>query len=150
MTSWLERYKPAASSRQQLLLAAALWSVVGAMLFAFGTMWVLDGGDKGISVFILLVAVGLGLVKYFLILDRTAKTIADRILQRGDDRCVGGFFSLRTWGLVVCMMLLGRLLRGTSVPLHLLGLIYAAVGIGLLVSGRTIWLTWKEYGEAEK
>lgn len=150
MSSWFERYKPAASSRQHLLLAAALWSVVGALLLTFGTIWIVGGGDKRVSVLILFIALGLGLVKHYLVLDRTAKTIADRILQRGDDRCLGGFFSLRTWALVACMMLLGRMLRGTNVPLHLLGLAYAAVGTGLLVSSRSIWLIWKEHDVVEK
>ena len=115
MTSWFETYKPAVSSRTQLLLAAALWGIVGTMLLTFGT----------------------------------AKKIAYRIVQRGEGRCVGGFFSLRSWALVVCMIVLGRLLRGTSVPLHLLGLLYAAVGTGLLISSRSIWLAWKDQGEAE-
>ena len=149
MTSWFETYKPAVSSRTQLLLAAALWGIVGTMLLTFGTIWIFDGGDKTVSLFILLVAMGLGLLKNFLVLGRTAKKIAYRIVQRGEGRCVGGFFSLRSWALVVCMIVLGRLLRGTSVPLHLLGLLYAAVGTGLLISSRSIWLAWKDQGEAE-
>ena len=148
MSSWLETYKPAVSSRIQLLLAAGMWSIVGAILLTFGTIWTLAIGEKNISMLILLIAVCLGLVKSFLILDRTAKRIAARIQQRGDGRCMGGFFSLRAWALIACMMLLGRLLRGTSVPRHLLGLVYAAVGTGLLISSRSIWLAWKNHRQA--
>jgi hypothetical protein len=150
MKSWLETYKPAVSSRSQLLLAAVLWSMVGTMLLTFGTIWIFFRGDRTISLFILLVAVGLGLLKNSLALDRTANSIARRIVERGEGRCVGGFFSLRTWALVVCMIVLGRLLRGTNVPLQLLGLLYAAVGTGLLISSRSIWVAWKDHGWPER
>jgi hypothetical protein len=150
MTPWFETYKPAVSSRNQLLLAAALWTIVGVMLLTFGTIWIFCRGDKTISLFIFLVAVGLGLLKNSLVLDRTANSIAYRIVQRGEGRCVGSFFSLRTWALVGCMIVLGRLLRGMNVPLQFLGLLYAAVGIGLLISSRSIWLAWKDHGKAER
>ncbi|MDH3802953.1 MAG: hypothetical protein OEU80_12825, partial [Deltaproteobacteria bacterium] len=71
MFSWLETYKPVASSRMQLWLAGTMWSCVGTGLFSVGTYWLLKNGEaKG---FILLViAAGLGLGKALLILDRTA------------------------------------------------------------------------------
>ena len=144
MTSWLETYKPSASSRVQLWLAAAMWSCVGTGLFSAGAYWLLTQAEvKGWI--IMLVAVVLGTGKSLLVLDRTADRNVDRIKLRGEGRCVGGFLSPRIWILVLGMMLLGRLLRTIGLPRPLLGLIYAAVGTGLLFSSRIIWRAWKHH-----
>jgi hypothetical protein len=138
MTSWLETYKPVASSRMQLWLAGAMWSCVGAGLFSVGIYWLLKNGEaKG--VILLFIAVGLGLGKGLLVLDRTAIRNISRIKSRGEDRCFGGFLSPRVWILVIGMMFLGRILRTSGLSKSILGLIYAAVGIGLLFSSRQIW-----------
>ena len=144
MTSWLETYKPSASSRVQLWLAAAMWSFVGTGLFSVGGYWLLTPAEvKGWI--IMLVAVVLGTGKSLLVLDRTANRNVDRIKLRGEGRCVGGFLSPQIWVLVLGMMLLGRLLRTIGLPRPLLGLIYAAVGTGLLFSSRIIWRAWKHH-----
>ncbi len=144
MTSWLETCKPSASSRVQLWLAAAMWSFVGTGLFSVGGYWLLTPAEvKGWI--IMLVAVGLGTGKSLLVLDRTADRNVDRIKLRGEGRCVGGFLSPRIWILVLGMILLGRLLRTIGLPRPLLGLIYAAVGTGLLFSSRIIWRAWKQH-----
>ncbi len=72
-------------------------------------------------------------------LDRAAERIANRIEARGDGRCLGGFLSPATWVLVAGMMAAGRILRGGLVPRHWVGLVYAAVGLGLLGSSRLAW-----------
>jgi hypothetical protein len=143
MTSWLETYKPVASSRMQLWLAAAMWSCVGAGLFSVGSYWLLKNGEaKGFVILVL--AAGLGLGKGLLVLDRTALRNINRIKSRGEDRCFGGFLSPRVWILVIGMMLLGRILRTIGLPKPILGLIYGAVGIGLLFSSRLIWRARKD------
>jgi membrane-associated PAP2 superfamily phosphatase len=143
MTSWFETYKPVASSQMQLWLAGSMWSCVGAGLFSVGTYWLLGNGEaKGLI--ILFIAVGLGLGKALLILDRTALRNIDRVKWRGEDRCFGGFLSWRVWILVMGMMLLGRVLRTIGLPKPILGLIYGAVGIGLLFSSRLIWRAWRD------
>lgn len=147
MTSWFETYKPVASSRMQLWLGGAMWSCVGAGLFAVGTYWLLKNGEtKGYV--LLAIAVGLGLGKGLLVLDPTTSSNIDRVKSRGDDRCFGGFLSPRVWVLVIAMMLLGRALRAIGLPKPILGLIYGAVGIGLLFSSRLIWRAWKDQREA--
>ncbi len=148
MTSWLETYKPVASSRIQLWLAGVMWSCVGAGLFSVGTYWLLKNGEaKG---FILLaIATGLGLGKALLVLDRTTLQNIARVKSRGEDRCFGGFLSPRVWILVIGMMILGRILRTIGLSKPILGLIYATVGIGLLFSSRLIWRAWKNQREVK-
>jgi membrane-associated PAP2 superfamily phosphatase len=145
MTSWLQTYKPAASRRLQLTLAATVWAGVGAILACVGIYWVFDGGDGSRAMLSLTVAAFLGIGKSFLVLDRTTNRIVQRIEQRGDGYCLGGFLSWRVWAMVLGMMLLGRLLRSTPMPRAILGLIYAAVGIGLLLSSRSIWKALKNH-----
>ena len=148
MTSWFENYKPVASSRMQLWLGGAMWSCVGAGLFAVGTYWLLkDGETRG---FVLLaVAAGLGFGKASLVLDRTTASNIDRVKSRGEDRCFGGFLSPRVWIIVIGMMLLGRILRTIGLSKPILGVIYGAVGIGLLYSSRLFWRALKEQGEVK-
>jgi len=148
MFSWLETYKPVASSRMQLLLAGTMWSCVGAGLFSVGTYWLLKNGEtKGFI--LLIIAAGLGLGKALLVLDRTTLRNITRVKARGEDRCFGGFLSPRVWILVIGMMLLGRILRTVGLPKPILGLIYGAVGIGLLFSSRLIWRAWKDHREVK-
>ena len=142
MTSWLETYKPVASSRMQLWLAGVMWSCVGAGLFSVGTYWLLKNGEAR-GFILMFVAAGLGLGKALLVLDRTTLHNIARVKSRGEDRCFGGFLSPRVWILVIGMMLLGRILRTSGLPKPILGLIYGAVGIGLLFSSRLIWRAWK-------
>ncbi len=140
MSRLWERLKPAAGARVHLLAAAALWTVVGGALLAVGTVWIWRG--PGWGRFALPVAVGVGTLKSWLVLDRAAERIADRIEARGDGKCIGGFLSPATWLLVAGMMAAGRILRGGLVPRHWVGLVYAAVGIGLLGSSRVAWERW--------
>ncbi|MEJ2428023.1 MAG: hypothetical protein P8075_03735 [Deltaproteobacteria bacterium] len=142
-SSWFESYKPVASSRLQLLLAGGTWSIVGTGLICVGTYWLASRSSHLIS--LLAISLSLGVGKSILILDRVAKKIVKRIEFRGEGRCLASFYSLRAWALVVLMMAMGRILRGAGIPYSLLGLIYAAVGTGLLMSSRSIWLAWKHH-----
>ena len=67
----------------------------------------------------------------------------ERIRIRGDGRCLGGFLSLRTWGFVALMMVVGRVLRGTLAH-EIVGPLYIAVGSALIISSRLTWRAWRE------
>ncbi|HEY5997679.1 MAG TPA: hypothetical protein VI078_00060 [bacterium] len=135
----LERWKPRAAGRTQLLLAAGLWSVVGAGLLIVGVRWTLRAFGPGWGAPAAALAAAAGLLKGRFVLDRAAARIADRIESRGDGRCAGGFLSVRSWLLVALMSGAGRLLRGGLVPLKVVGPLYAAIGAGLLFSSRIAW-----------
>jgi hypothetical protein len=148
MSSWLETYKPVASSRFQLLLAGAMWTALGVALASVGGYWLLTSASDRILLTMLLAGcVGLG--KSLLILDRAVHRFAKRIQLRGEDRCVGGFLSVKAWALVAGMMLLGRFLRSSEIPRQILGLLYAGVGTGLLLSSRIFWQAWLRERERE-
>ena len=141
MTSWAERHKPAAAVATQLMLAWMMWVVVGAALAGFGARWSWQAAP-GIAPWLAAGAVMIGIVKSRFVLDRAARRVVERISVRGDGRCLGGFLSLRTWGLVILMMAAGRLLRG-SLARGIIGPLYIAVGTALCFSARVSWRAWR-------
>ena len=140
---WVEKYKPAAAVRAHLLLAGLMWAVVGAALVGFGGRWLWQLPTPA-APWLAALAVVIGAFKARFVLDRAARTIADRIRERGDGRCLGGFLSVRSWALVAVMVAGGRLLRGSHVGRGLLGVLYVAVGTALLLSSRVAWRAWRE------
>jgi hypothetical protein len=139
----LERWKPRAAGRTQLLLAAALWSCVGTALLLAGARWDLRAAGVREGSFLIALGAAAGLLKGRFVLDRAAGRIVDRIAARGDGRCVGGFLSARSWLLVALMSGAGRLLRGGLLPLPVVGTLYVAIGAGLVFSSRIAWLRWR-------
>ncbi len=139
----LQRWKPRAAGRTQLLLAGALWTVVGAVLLAFGARWTLEALGRSTGLLVIALGIGAGLLKGRFVLDRTAERITNRIAARGDGRCAGGFLSWRSWLLVALMSGAGRFLRGGLLPQAVTGPLYAAIGAGLLFSSRIAWKHWR-------
>ncbi|MBI5442851.1 MAG: hypothetical protein HY900_16760 [Deltaproteobacteria bacterium] len=137
MCAW-ERWKPAAAARTHLLLGGLLWMCVGAGLSVAGTRWALQTGAAASAV-LLAVGVALGLLKGKLVLERTARRSSERILRRGDGKCLGGFLSWQSWLFVVGMMALGAALRHSPVPRTLVAVVYVAVGVALLSASRVFW-----------
>jgi hypothetical protein len=142
MGNWLETYKPAASLRVHLLLAALLWSVVGSLFLTFGAKWTWQAGGSWTPI-LLIVSMAAGLAKYRLVLYRAADRAIERICARGDGRCIGGFLSVRTWLFVAVMASAGRVLRGGVLPRLVAGVIYVAVGTALLAGCRRFWQAWR-------
>jgi hypothetical protein len=138
---WLEDHKPHASHRVQLMLAQLMWSMVGLMLFTIGLRWIMHRyGDLGLLYALPFLA--LGLTKAFLVLDRVAYGAIDRVASRPADACAGGFFSTKSWLLVIGMMATGQVLRASPLPRADIGFLYVAVGTALLFSSRHIWRAW--------
>jgi len=144
MRAWVNRFKPAASAKTRVLAAALMWTVVGGTLAFFGTQWVVSG-SLPLTVVLLAAAVGVGALKALYALERSARRAVDRIEKRGDDRCVGGFFSPKAWLFVVAMATLGRFLRGGLLPRPVVGLLYVAVGTALLLASRRLWSAWYHF-----
>ena len=138
VTGNLKRFKPGVDKRVHLLLSAILWTAVGIFLLGRGGRWLLEAGE----LWILVPALLLGTGKSLLILDKAAESGVRRILQFGDNTCLGAVYSFRTWLLVLAMMGTGFILRQSSLPRTLLGCVYAAVGWALFLSSRQAWKAW--------
>ena len=135
----LLRYKPGVSVRTHLFLAALIWSVVGFFLLINGFVLVSIQDHIWFGILGLM----LGTAKTFFILDRVARKNIKRIREFEDKVCVGSVYSWKTWILVAAMIVLGRFLRTTVLPGSVVGLIYVAVGWGLMLASRLMWLEWQ-------
>jgi len=137
-----ERFKPAASIRSRLLVAALIWTLVGAGLLAAGFRWtVVDQGVRGWAG--LAVALVLGWLKGRYVLGSRAVANAHRIIATGENRCLGGVFDWSAWVFVLAMIGLGYLLRHSDVPRPWIGVIYAAVGSALILASAGTWRRWR-------
>lgn len=134
------KFKPSASRSTMLLLAALFWTVVGLGLIIRGINTLMQGDHY----FLLAAAFCLGTFKYFMVFSRTARKNVVRIQEKEDGDCLGGVFSFKSWLLIVVMILMGRLLRLSGLSLGIYGVIVLAVGWGLFLASRIMWLSWKE------
>lgn len=116
-------------------MAALLWTCIGLMLMWRGGNAVI-GTDKE---WLLLIALLVGTFKSLKVLDRIAIKNMNRILAQEEYSCLGGIYSWKTWLLIAGMIVLGRLLRASSLPVWLVGLIYVTVGWSLFLSSRVVW-----------
>jgi len=146
LAHWAEDHKPAAAMSAHLMLAWLMWTAVGAGLACFGGRWLWESAPA-LAPWIALAAVAAGVLKSRLVLDGVARRVVERIHARGDGRCLGGFLSWRTWGLVVLMMAAGRVLRGTFAH-GIVGPLYIVVGCALILSSRLTWRAWREVRRA--
>lgn len=120
------------------LMAALLWTGVGIFLLYRGVSeaLLLEGGK------LMAVAVGAGLagaMKGFKVMRPAARKGATRIAGRGDNRCIGGFISFKTWALVILMGVMGKYLRSAHLPHWLLGFLLGGVGTALLLGSAVYW-----------
>jgi len=132
------RFTPTASIRTHLFAAGLMWSLAGLGLCTAGTIWMAMARSHWFAPLVALALI-VGVFKARFVLDRTAARIVRRIEERGDGRCLGGFLSWKSWCLVAAMMILGRLLRASPLPLLARGGIYLAIGAALLVASRRVW-----------
>jgi hypothetical protein len=116
-----------------------MWTGVGSWLLVVGVRWMQAADTPRIA---LAIAVMLGLLKLRLALIRTAGRTIDRICDRGDGRCIGGFLSWRSWLVVLLMAGVGRLLRGSDLPMNVVAFVYVVVGAALLPASVALWRAW--------
>jgi hypothetical protein len=142
---WLETCKPVAPVRVHILLATFMWTVVGIFLFVRGACNMMSLPGAG-NAWWLIFAAFVGLLKGRLIFDKTAIRIISRIENMEGNRCLGGFLSLKNWGMILLMVFLGMSLRISPLPRVLVWGVYVAVGTGLFLSSRLFWGEWIRRG----
>ena len=138
MKETLAKYKPGASAPTHMLLAASIWTAVGTSLLVRGAA----GLTPPNRFFLLVFGMVVGTLKSLLVLDRAARKNIRRIQTCKEGSCIGGVYPPKMWGLIVMMIVAGRLLRAYA-PATLVWLIYLAIGWALLLSSRLIWQRWR-------
>lgn len=124
--------------RVQLAFAGVLWATGAAVLASRAVVWLLELSYPLASALALL-GVGVGLIKARYLLDGVAKKAAARIRERGPAAPVAGFFSVRSWAVVLSMIALGHALRLTATPRPVLAVLYVAVATALITASRVYW-----------
>jgi len=143
---WFETCKPVAPVRVHVFLAALMSLSRKSVLFlrGAGNMMSLPGA---VNPWWLIFAAFIGVLKGRLIFDKTAVRVISRIESREGDRCLGGFLSIKTWGMILLMVFLGMSLRVSPLPGVLVWGVYVAVGMGLFLSSRLFWREWIRRGQ---
>ena len=138
----LTRLVPAVQVKTRIFVAALLWSGIGVMLMVRGVLAVSGSGRE----VWLAAAIVLGGIKSRLVLDRLVRRNMVRLSELDGARCLGGVYSAKTWLMVAGMIILGRTLRMSPVPIWIVDLIYMTVGWGLFWSSRVGWGAWWRFG----
>jgi hypothetical protein len=144
------------TQQQHLWIAATLWTIVGAGLLTMGgVFWFhfpylgdLDPQHLAIGG----LALSVGLLKGKFVLDKTARRVIDRTVTLQETNPFKSIFQMfggKTIALIASMMGIGVVLRAAGVSFEIRGLIYLAVGAGLLWSCRQYWTSSFQVGKPD-
>ncbi|MFQ5900899.1 MAG: hypothetical protein ACE5IH_05025 [Thermodesulfobacteriota bacterium] len=130
----IDRFKPAVNKNVLLFLAGFAWICVGVMLLVFAYSWL----SATVSKDILFVFVGFGIVVALLahhfgflkIVDKNLK----RILLMEEKQCLFSFITCKSYMIIVVMVTMGTMLRHSSIPKQYLAILYAGIGLALILS----------------
>jgi len=143
MNNRISRFKPGVAQKTHLMLSAFFWSAIGILLMSKGFSRMAGAELLPVAkVLIVVSAFAAGSLKSFFILDKAARRSVSRILDFEDGTCLGAVYSIKTWGLVFCMMGLGVVVRRLSIPDGVFCFVYCAIGWALLLSSRFAWRVW--------
>lgn len=134
-----KKYKPGVNNSTHLILAAIFWTTIGTVLFVRG-LFLLNSFD---SVWLVIPAACFGGLKSRFVLDKVARKNIDRILKLQDGACLGAVFSVKTWGLVLMMSLLGVIIRHAPISQQIVGFLCIIIGFSLISSSRLAWQAWR-------
>jgi hypothetical protein len=131
--SEIEKWKPGVPKSALLLMAGTIWLALGVVLDGMAFSW-LRVENPGETLWISAVGfVSALLIHHFGFLRIVDKNLG-RILPMEGRRCVFSFMPWKSYFLVLVMILMGYLLRHSSVPKHDLALLYLAIGTALILS----------------
>ncbi len=121
--------------RTHLLVSSLIWSSVGLLLLVRGVL----RSPHGEALLLFCGALVIGVLKSRFMLDRVAVRILDHIDALEEPASIWRLYSVRNWLLVAAMVVIGVVLKSSSLPAILLCFIYLTVGWALLLSSRHSW-----------
>lgn len=140
MAHRLAKFKPGIKRQTHLLLSALFWTFIGIFMVVRGILTA-TGLDE-FPILVIVTSLVAGSLKSYVVLDKAAEKSIKRILTFKDNTCLGAVYSIKTWLLVLFMMMMGVFLRKISLPGTLLCFVYFTIGWALLYSSRVGWLVW--------
>jgi len=133
MQPYREKWKPAVGKPVLLLMAGALWIVAGTILLTFAYHW-LRSAEDGFLLLHACAGVALALVIHHFGFLRIVDRNLSRILPMKDKRCLFSFMTWRSYAIVAVMIVMGALLRHSSIPKSYLSVVYTGIGLALILS----------------
>ena len=144
------------TQQQHLLIAASIWTIVGAGLLTMGSVFWFHfpylGDLDTRHIAIGSAALTVGLLKGKFILDKTANRVIENTINLQEPNPFKSIFQMfggKTIALIASMMGIGVVLRAAGVSFEIRGLIYLAVGTGLLWSCRQYWTKLFQVGKSD-
>ena len=135
------------TQQQHLWIAASIWTLVGAGLLTMGGVFWFHfpylGDLDAEHIAIGSAALSIGLLKGKFVLDKTASRVIENTInlqEANPFKSIYQMFGGKTIALIASMMGIGVILRAAGVSFEIRGLIYLAVGTGLLWSCRQYWI----------
>jgi len=126
-------FNPAVTKSVLLFLAGFVWLCVGTMLLVFAYSWLPDAPGTtsfvvyGFGVVVALLVHHLGFLK---IVDKNL----ERILPMVGKKCLFSFITWKSYILIIVMVAMGALLRHSTFPQRYLAILYAGIGLALILS----------------
>jgi len=135
--SWfrLHMKAPSVDRRVLVLVAGAVWSIVGLLLMWVAILWLISS-HQNVLILILVGIIGSAIL-YRYGFSRVARINLIRIYEQAPGKnkiCVFSFQNTRSYLIAGSMMLMGYALRHLPLPKVYLAPLYFAIGLGLLLS----------------
>ncbi len=127
------KFKPSVDKRSLLLLAGCMWLIIGTILISISYSWLNFSQDSLSFVFVGIGTVIALIIHHFGFLKIVNENL-DRILSMEGKRCVFSFMPLKSYILVLIMIILGAVLRDSPIPKNYLSILYHSIGLALILS----------------
>lgn len=143
----MKNLNPAVDKKILLVIAGAVWCVVGIMLCNLASEW-LTQTSASHAFWIGLSSITLALFIYHFGFLKLVKQNADRILTQKDRLCIFSFQPWKSYVMVVIMISMGTTLRHSSLPKQYLAVIYIGFGLAMLLSSiKYFWIFLRNKGK---
>ncbi|OPX35013.1 MAG: hypothetical protein B1H12_09500 [Desulfobacteraceae bacterium 4484_190.2] len=129
----IDKYKPAVTKNFLLFFAGLVWVFVGIMLLFLAFSWLSTASNlntylpASAGVILALIVHHFGFLK---IADKNLK----RILLMNEKKCLFAFIPWKSYIIIAVMIMMGAVLRHSSIPKQYLAILYIGIGLALILS----------------
>jgi len=139
----LRKLYPKVKRRLLYLLAGSMWTIVGLMLIITACSWLLPlPSYKAIFLALIGAVSGVNLARPGF--QKLVSKNISRINTKPESACIFGFQSVKSYFLILFMILLGFILRHSVFPKPFLAIIYLTIGLGLFLSSFKYYLNFNK------
>ena len=133
MNKLINKIKPAVDKSILIFLSFLMWLSVGIMLLLFASTWLRASQSGSIYIFILIGFCVALMIHHFGFLKIVDKNLG-RILPLEGKKCLFSFMPWKSYVIILVMVIMGTILRHSSIPKSYLSIIYIGIGLSLILS----------------